>query len=211
MLLLYVRRWVQTVSVHQSSTCIWEDNIKVDNKIGWKDMVWIHLAQDRDCQHALVNVAMNGPHKMLGISWPSKRLLDCEGLSSIESYSFLTWRWRSQGIQFTCPVKCEDTITQFIIIFSPVYIDSTSTNHVNRLMKNKSNHIKREYVNYYTEAAPNLWIAMFKERVCKAKLCNEKSLLISFLNEMRGNYNYYSQDRFPHNFLCTALFIFNIW
>jgi hypothetical protein len=37
-----------------------------------------------DSQQALVNVAMNGPHKILGISWPHKRLLDSEGLCSIE-------------------------------------------------------------------------------------------------------------------------------
>jgi hypothetical protein len=26
----------------------WEDNNKIDLKIGWEDVAWIHLAQDRD-------------------------------------------------------------------------------------------------------------------------------------------------------------------
>jgi hypothetical protein len=34
----------------------WEDNIKTDlREIGWGDMDWIHLAQDRDQWQALVN------------------------------------------------------------------------------------------------------------------------------------------------------------
>jgi hypothetical protein len=38
----------------------WEDNIKMDlREIGWSDMDWIDLAQDRDQWRALVNSAMN--------------------------------------------------------------------------------------------------------------------------------------------------------
>jgi hypothetical protein len=38
----------------------WEDNIKVDLwEIGFGDVDWIHLAQDRDRWRALVNTVMN--------------------------------------------------------------------------------------------------------------------------------------------------------
>jgi hypothetical protein len=38
----------------------WEDNIKVDlEEIGFGDVGWIHLAQDRDRWRALVNTVMN--------------------------------------------------------------------------------------------------------------------------------------------------------
>jgi hypothetical protein len=38
----------------------WEDNIKMDlRKIGFGDVDWIHLAQDRDRWRALVNTVMN--------------------------------------------------------------------------------------------------------------------------------------------------------
>jgi hypothetical protein len=38
----------------------WEDNIKTDLRgIGWCDMDWIDLAQDRDQWRALVNTVMN--------------------------------------------------------------------------------------------------------------------------------------------------------
>jgi hypothetical protein len=38
----------------------WEDNIKMDIKeIGFGDVGWIHLAQDRDRWRALVNTPMN--------------------------------------------------------------------------------------------------------------------------------------------------------
>jgi hypothetical protein len=38
----------------------WEDNIKIDlRKIGFGNMDWIHLAQDRDRWRALVNTVMN--------------------------------------------------------------------------------------------------------------------------------------------------------
>jgi hypothetical protein len=36
-----------------------EDNIKMDKKIGWEGVDWIHLAQDRDQQWAVVNTVMN--------------------------------------------------------------------------------------------------------------------------------------------------------
>jgi hypothetical protein len=38
----------------------WEDNIKIDlREIGWGEMDWIHLAQDRDQWMAVVNTVMN--------------------------------------------------------------------------------------------------------------------------------------------------------
>ena len=38
----------------------WEDNIKMDlQEVGWRDIDWIDLAQDRDRWWALVNVVMN--------------------------------------------------------------------------------------------------------------------------------------------------------
>ena len=38
----------------------WEDNIKMDlREVGWGDMDWINLAQDRDRWRALVNTVMN--------------------------------------------------------------------------------------------------------------------------------------------------------
>jgi hypothetical protein len=38
----------------------WEDNIKMDlREIGFKDVDWIHWAQDRDRWRALVNTVMN--------------------------------------------------------------------------------------------------------------------------------------------------------
>jgi hypothetical protein len=37
-----------------------EDNIRMDLKeIGWKDVDWIHLAQDRDQWQTVVNTEMN--------------------------------------------------------------------------------------------------------------------------------------------------------
>jgi hypothetical protein len=40
--------------------CRWEDNIKMDlREIGFGDVDWIHLAQDRDRWQALVNMVMN--------------------------------------------------------------------------------------------------------------------------------------------------------
>ena len=37
----------------------WEDNIKMDLKVGCGDMDWIELAHDRDGWRALVNAVMN--------------------------------------------------------------------------------------------------------------------------------------------------------
>jgi hypothetical protein len=38
----------------------WEKNIKVDlREIGWEDVDWIHMAQDRDRWRAVVNTVMN--------------------------------------------------------------------------------------------------------------------------------------------------------
>jgi hypothetical protein len=38
----------------------WMDNVKIDLRgIGWDDMDWIYLAQDRDQWRALVNTVMN--------------------------------------------------------------------------------------------------------------------------------------------------------
>jgi hypothetical protein len=38
----------------------WEDGIKMDlREIGWGDVEWIHLAQDRDRWRAVVSAVMN--------------------------------------------------------------------------------------------------------------------------------------------------------
>jgi hypothetical protein len=40
--------------------CRWVDNIKMDlREIGWGNLDWIGLAQDRDKCRALINVEMN--------------------------------------------------------------------------------------------------------------------------------------------------------
>jgi hypothetical protein len=53
----------------------WVDNIKMDlGEIGWSDVDWIGLAQDRDKWRALVNVVMNPLSSInageLDIWWP---------------------------------------------------------------------------------------------------------------------------------------------
>jgi len=38
----------------------WEDNIRMDlREIEWKDVEWMHVAQDRDQWQAFVNTVMN--------------------------------------------------------------------------------------------------------------------------------------------------------
>jgi ribosome biogenesis protein Nip4 len=38
----------------------WEDNIRMDlREIGWEDVDWIHLVQDRDQWRVVVNTVMN--------------------------------------------------------------------------------------------------------------------------------------------------------
>jgi hypothetical protein len=38
----------------------WEDNIRMGlREIGWEDVDWVHLAEDRDQWRALVNMVMN--------------------------------------------------------------------------------------------------------------------------------------------------------
>jgi hypothetical protein len=38
----------------------WQDNVKMNlGKIGWEDVDWMHLTQDRDKRRATVNTIMN--------------------------------------------------------------------------------------------------------------------------------------------------------
>jgi hypothetical protein len=37
----------------------WENNVKIDRKIGWKGVDWIHLALDRNWWQAFLMMAMN--------------------------------------------------------------------------------------------------------------------------------------------------------
>jgi hypothetical protein len=54
--------------------------------MGWRDMDWTDLIQDRDQCRALVNMVMNlRIHKMLESSWVAAQLADSEeGLSSMQ-------------------------------------------------------------------------------------------------------------------------------
>jgi hypothetical protein len=54
--------------------------------MGWEDMDWIDLAEDRNRWQALVNMVINfGFHKMRGISWlAKKRLASQEELCSMK-------------------------------------------------------------------------------------------------------------------------------
>jgi hypothetical protein len=55
--------------------CRWEDNIKMDLKeIDWKDVNWIHLAQDREQWRTLVTMVVN-----LQVT---QKALDFQGLCS---------------------------------------------------------------------------------------------------------------------------------
>lgn len=39
---------------------IWDDNIKIDvQEVGWEDVEWSSLAQDRDKWQAVLNTVMN--------------------------------------------------------------------------------------------------------------------------------------------------------
>jgi hypothetical protein len=51
-------------------SCRWEDNIKMDlQEVGWMDMDWSDLAQERDKWQALLNVVLNiRVDEMRGIS-----------------------------------------------------------------------------------------------------------------------------------------------
>jgi hypothetical protein len=41
-------------------SCRWEDNIRMDlREIGWEDVDWMHVVQDRDQWRTLVNTVMN--------------------------------------------------------------------------------------------------------------------------------------------------------
>jgi hypothetical protein len=57
--------------------CRWENNIKMNLKeIGWEDVHWVHLAQDRAQWHALVNTVMQLHFRLnTGISWVAEQLL----------------------------------------------------------------------------------------------------------------------------------------
>jgi len=37
----------------------WEDNIKIDQKVGWGGMDWTDMAKDKDSWRILVNAVMN--------------------------------------------------------------------------------------------------------------------------------------------------------
>jgi hypothetical protein len=64
-----------------------ENNIRINfQEVGFGDMDWIGLAQDRDRWRAIVNVVMNlGFNKIRGISGiATNRLASQEGLCSME-------------------------------------------------------------------------------------------------------------------------------
>ena len=49
-----------TERIHFEGVRRWNDNIKMDfQEMGWGDMDWIDLAQDRNRWRALVNAVMN--------------------------------------------------------------------------------------------------------------------------------------------------------
>jgi hypothetical protein len=62
--------------------CRWVDNIRMDlGEVGWSDVDWIGLAQDRNRRRALVNSVLN-----LRVPWNAGKLssgLTSSGLSSI--------------------------------------------------------------------------------------------------------------------------------
>jgi hypothetical protein len=72
----------------------WVNNIKMDlREIGWCNVDWIDLAQDRDQWRTLVNMAMNlsGSIKLLGSSRVAAQLAASqERLSSMMVVSFFS-------------------------------------------------------------------------------------------------------------------------
>jgi hypothetical protein len=66
--------------------------IKMDlREVGWSNIDWIHLTQDRDQWQVLVNTVINlRLHEIFGNSSASERLLACqEGLRSMELFIIL--------------------------------------------------------------------------------------------------------------------------
>jgi hypothetical protein len=48
---------IRRIETTRKTKCVWVDNDL--REIGWDDMDWIDLAQDRDHRRAVVNTAMN--------------------------------------------------------------------------------------------------------------------------------------------------------
>jgi hypothetical protein len=57
----------------------------MDHKeIGYEDVSWIHLAQDRDQWQVILNTVQFGLDKMRRISWPAERHLASKQRLSVE-------------------------------------------------------------------------------------------------------------------------------